>query len=262
MAKDANLPWCIIDDLNNVLSQKYKIGGAPYPNWLVEGFNEVVNEIGLIDLDLVGYRYMWERGRDTDTWTEIRLDRALTSGYWLSLFLGVKLYNVEETTSDHSPILLVPDEVKKIAGKRKFHFENAWLTEPWCKQLVTESWELGNNADIQTKIKHVSDNLFQWGQEITGKFSSRIKSCKVEMRKLRNCRNTESVHKYNELKNRLFLILEQREIFWRQRSKQLWLHSSDKNSKYFHASTSVRRRNNQISRLKDGRVVGSIRRVV
>ncbi|XP_074351885.1 uncharacterized protein LOC141691038 [Apium graveolens] len=164
----------------------------------------------------------------------------------------VKLYNVEGTTSDHSPILLVPGEVKRITGKRIFCFENALLTEPICKQLVTESWELGVNADIQAKIKHVSDNLFQWGQEITGKFSSRIKSCKVEMRKLRKYRDTESLCKYDELKNMLHLILDQREIFWRQRSKQLWFHSGDKNGKYFPVSASVRRRNNQISCLKDG----------
>ncbi|XP_074374038.1 uncharacterized protein LOC141714417 [Apium graveolens] len=111
---------------------------------------------------------------------------------------------------------MVPDEGKKSAGKRKFRFENAWLTDPMCKQLVVESWEISNNADIQSKIKHVSDNLFQWGQEITGKFNSRIKSCKVEMKKWRKVRDVVAVHKYNELK------------------------------------TSVRRRNNQISRLKDG----------
>ena len=40
-------------------------------------------------------------------------------------------------------------------------------------------------------------------------------------------------------------------MFWRQRSKQLWLQSGDKNTKFFHASASTRRRNNQINRLKD-----------
>ncbi|KAL8088671.1 hypothetical protein AgCh_038446 [Apium graveolens] len=42
-----------------------------------------------------------------------------------------------------------------------------------------------------------------------------------------------------------------REIFWRQRSKQLWLQDGDKNSKYFHKTASGRRRNNHIQKLQD-----------
>uniref|UniRef100_A0A803QCK5 Reverse transcriptase domain-containing protein n=1 Tax=Cannabis sativa TaxID=3483 RepID=A0A803QCK5_CANSA len=43
----------------------------------------------------------------------------------------------------------------------------------------------------------------------------------------------------------------EREIFWKQRSKQLWLREGDSNSKYFHASTTARRRRNSIQKLKD-----------
>lgn len=54
LARDSNLPWCVIGDLNNVCSQLDKKGGASYPTWLIEGFNEILAEIGLIDMDLVG----------------------------------------------------------------------------------------------------------------------------------------------------------------------------------------------------------------
>ncbi|KAF4356167.1 hypothetical protein F8388_012317 [Cannabis sativa] len=46
-------------------------------------------------------------------------------------------------------------------------------------------------------------------------------------------------------------VLLQREIFWKQRSKQLWLREGDSNSKYFHASATSRRRRNSIQKLKD-----------
>lgn len=55
LARDSNLPWCTIGYLNNVLSQEDKIGGAPYPSWLIEGFNEVLVDVELIDMDLVGH---------------------------------------------------------------------------------------------------------------------------------------------------------------------------------------------------------------
>ena len=43
----------------------------------------------------------------------------------------------------------------------------------------------------------------------------------------------------------------QKEIFWRQRSKQLWLQAGNTNSKFFHASASARRRQNTVCQLKN-----------
>ncbi|KAL8116353.1 hypothetical protein AgCh_022742 [Apium graveolens] len=252
LARDSNLPWCTIGDMNNITSQMDKNGGALYPNYLIEGFNTVLAEVGLIDMELVGHQFTWEKGRGTNEWMEIRLDRALISGDWLQLFPLAKLYNLEVTSSDHSPILLIPQVSERGVRKRKFRFENAWLTEPMCRQLVMESWEEGKGENIQEKVKICSQQLDQWGKEITSKFSSRIKSCKLELKKLRKRKDSVSVERYKEIKGKLFVILEQKEIFWRQRSKQLWLHSGDKNTRFFHAAASDRRRSNKIQKLKNG----------
>lgn len=71
--------------------------------------------------------------------------------------------------------MLIPEVSEKITRKKKFKFENAWLTEPMCKQLVLESWENDDNADIQGKIKNCGEKLLQWGSELTSKFGKRIK---------------------------------------------------------------------------------------
>ncbi|XP_030498113.2 uncharacterized protein LOC115713770 [Cannabis sativa] len=139
----STLPWCIVGDINNVTSQTDKRGGNPYPNWLMEGFCETLDACGLIDLELTGYPFTWEKGRGTNAWIEVRIDRAVVSQNWLDMFPIAKLLNLEVSTSDHCPLLLLIGNAIKIAANRCFKFENSWLREPMCLQIVKETWEGG-----------------------------------------------------------------------------------------------------------------------
>lgn len=204
-----------------------------------------------MDMALVGHQFTWERGRDTSNFIKVRLDRTLTTTTWLTMFPLAKLYNLEGSPSDHSPLLLVPQIANHITYVYKFKFENAWMTEPMCEQIVRDGWTGNGNVDIQQKVQICSEMLAVWGKEITRNFSGRIKECKGELKKFRSSKDEDSKAKYKAAKHQLNHILNQREIFWRQRSKQLWLKAGDQNSRYFHASASSRRGNNQIQKLKN-----------
>ncbi|XP_074363457.1 uncharacterized protein LOC141704005 [Apium graveolens] len=125
LARDANLPWYLIGDFNNVTSQQDKRGGHSYPNWLVEGFNDCLRDAELQDLEITGHQFTWERGRNSDQWTEIRLDRVLANAAWLDRFPMVTVYNLEGSPSDHSPLLTIPAVKKVNKNNFKFKFENA-----------------------------------------------------------------------------------------------------------------------------------------
>lgn len=140
MASGNNLPWVIIGDMNNVLSQDDKRGGRPYPQWLIQGFVEVVNECWLVDMSLIGYPFTWEKGYGTKKWVEVRLDKALATEDFLEMFKDARLTNIEVTTSDHCHLLLEPCICNAIHTVRPFRIENAWLREPMCKQIVEEAW--------------------------------------------------------------------------------------------------------------------------
>lgn len=54
---------------------------------------------------------------------------------------------------------------------------------------------------------------------MTGSFGKRVKECKLELKNLRDKTDGDSVKKFKAAKQKLFLILDQKEMFWRQRSK-------------------------------------------
>lgn len=153
LSRDANLPWCLVGDFNNVTSQADKRGGAPYPEHLIEGFNACLQDSNLQDLELTGHPYTWERGRNTELWTEIRLDRVLANTQWLSVFHMAKVYNMEGSPSDHSPLLLIPEHLIRGNKRRHFRFENAWLTEAMCSQIIKNCWEMGGISTVPQKVK-------------------------------------------------------------------------------------------------------------
>jgi hypothetical protein len=53
------------------------------------------------------------------------------------------------------------------------------------------------------------------------------------------------------------LLLSQEDLHWQQRSKELWLKCGDKNTKFFHACATQRKRRNLIQKIQDqhGRVL-------
>ncbi|XP_060959275.1 uncharacterized protein LOC133030519 [Cannabis sativa] len=199
----------------------HKKGGVPYPDWLLEGFHQALVDSKLCDFNLSGYPYTWEKGRTSLNWIEVRLDRALVSQSWLSVFHSAKLTNLELTSSDHCPILLEPVN-NFVPVKKQFRFENSWLREPLCLQIVEDSWAASNHMDVMGKAAH-----FKRG------------------------RDDVSIAGFKDAEKQLFEVYAQREVFWSQRSKQLWLRDGDQNSRYFHAAATTRRRNNSITKLQN-----------
>ncbi|KAL0427799.1 UNVERIFIED_CONTAM: hypothetical protein Slati_2954700 [Sesamum latifolium] len=55
------------------------------------------------------------------------------------------------------------------------------------------------------------------------------------------------------LKRKLEECRSQEEIMWQQRGKAHWLYDRDRNTKFFHASATTRRKQNSIMRIKDAR---------
>ncbi|XP_074352956.1 uncharacterized protein LOC141692116 [Apium graveolens] len=163
LAMNNSLPWCLIGDFNNVTSQNDKAGGIPYPQRLIQGFREVLNDCNLVDMELRGYPYTWERGAGTSEWIEVRLDRAIVNIPFLDVFTDATLTNLEISTSDHCPILLGLQKIIKDVHIKNFRFENAWLREPMCHQIVEEVWAGNTNKTLFEKLEKCVQVFYQPG---------------------------------------------------------------------------------------------------
>ncbi|KAL8103333.1 hypothetical protein AgCh_027776 [Apium graveolens] len=90
--------------------------------------------------------------------------------------------------------------------------------KPEWTELVSEYWQELDEIDIQSKVKACGAVLEVWGKGVTGNFNKVIKECKRKWKELRNRKDDQSLQEFVEIKKKLHLTLDQREIFWRQRS--------------------------------------------
>lgn len=147
-----------------------------------------ISDCNLRDMQLEGYPFTWEKGKGTTNWVEVRLDRAMTSDEWNVLFPSARLINLEISSSDHCPLLLDPMGRPYVGGGRKFRFENAWLREPMCGQIVRDCWVMNEEASFQQKIRLCGEVLEEWGKEVTGSFTRRIQRANKIMKRLKGRR--------------------------------------------------------------------------
>lgn len=146
---------------------------------------------------MTGRRFTWERSKGTSNWVEEYLDWAVANDSWHNLHPTTRLINTIVYTSDHTVIFL------DLAGTRwktpsRFCFENAWLMDAECKEVVCNSWEKSKDPSFLTRIKQCGIKLQSWGGDFFSKIGRRIKQCKDILESLREKRDPASMTHFVE----------------------------------------------------------------
>ncbi|KAL5560825.1 hypothetical protein UlMin_037036 [Ulmus minor] len=142
------MPWLCGGDLNEILFNHEKLGGMERANYLMRNFREAVNYCGLADLGFRGPKFTWCRGKKTNLVQE-RLDRMLSNRDWMDLFPNSCVHHLNLRGSDHRPLLvelLKADEFSNFGKpwkRGRFHFEEAWVEEVGCSNIIKEQWSSG-----------------------------------------------------------------------------------------------------------------------
>lgn len=182
---------------------------------------------------------------------EERLDRALITQSWLTLFLMASLLNFVAAVSDHSSLLAEFEERIWHERIRRFHFENQWLREEGLNGVVADSWAGSVGRDLLDRLGSSSKSLYDWGKVLAKHFREGIGICKKRIEVLQGKNDDVSVCEFQQQRDLLVKLLLQEEDFYWQMVKLYWFQGGDTNSIVFHRIANQRKKRNKISRLKD-----------
>ncbi|XP_077249006.1 uncharacterized protein LOC143888448 [Tasmannia lanceolata] len=221
--------------------------------------NEDKNE--LIDLPMSGRAFTWARGESRS-----RIDRFFISSEWMEMVSDVFQKALLHSVSDHCPILLDPSW--ESWGPSPFRFDIAWLEIPKMEETLGEWWGLRSfegptDVVIGKKLRFVKNKVREWAkvqkEQVLAKKKG-LESRLSELVALEDCGlgGIEEHEELGKIKQEYQTILLHEEISWKQKSRVRWLAEGDKNTAYFHAIASARRRRNKIVVInKGGQMVSS-----
>ncbi|KAL5752312.1 hypothetical protein ACOSQ2_022819 [Xanthoceras sorbifolium] len=247
--------WMIVGDFNEITCNAEKRGGRA--KFSRSGFAEWIHKDNLMDMGFIGQNFTWmtRRGIGEEIWE--RLDRALCSPDWRLLYGEGFVKHLPRINSDHCPLLMSLTSRHIPEGKLKpFRFEAMWLKHSNFNEVVSNNW-CKANVGIKEKVDRLTEHLRTWKYEVFGYIFKNKRRIMARLQGVQNCLSrgfkTHLAIFEQNLANEYNKIIEQEELFWLQKSRNCWLKEGDRNTKFFHLSTLVRRRHNKLEGLKDTR---------
>lgn len=181
-----------------------------------------------------------------------RLDKFYANDAWLHMFVDYSVLHLSRTHSDHCPLIL---NLHKSTSKSPpiFRLEIMWFSHPDFSFVVFANWSF--NSNYPNALQKFTDHAINWNKEIFGKIFYKTKITLARLKGLQTMDVTRKNSFHYNLENSLITdfnqLLKHEEYFWKLKSRIQWLNEIDANTRFFHITTTQRRRHNRILALTD-----------
>ncbi|XP_074301475.1 uncharacterized protein LOC141632870 [Silene latifolia] len=247
-------PWLAMGDYNDTRFLSERNGDSDCLRRRCLKFNAWVESNNRIELDYAGPDFTWSRGNSMATRQWARLDRAFCNSDWRVMFAEGSLRHLVQNQSDHCPIIVNTNGFAPIPKVlRPFRFQAAWMCHDKFSHFVKNNWD--NNQPIFPFIHTFAENLQSWNKSVFHNIFAKKRS--LEMRLLGVQRKLSRGGPYYLLKFELKLkrnldeVLREEELLWFQKYRMEAICDGDRNTRFFHLSTVIRRKQNRIEGLQD-----------
>ncbi|GLT44684.1 hypothetical protein SLA2020_185690 [Shorea laevis] len=247
------MPWLLVRDINQITSSNERLDGLVTGLRRASRMLECFQARELIDLRAFGSRFTWTNKQHGGNLVMKCLDRALTNMPWMLLFPEAFVTNLPRTRGDHCPVLInikgLPPPSKE---SRSFRFEAAWLSHPNFRTVLEKAWNEG--ASLESAINSFTISVKQWNQEVFGDIFKRKQRLLAQIigtqKEIENCPQPFLFALEDRLIKSYNAVLNQEELLWLQKSRSNWVRFGDRNTRFFHTTTIVKRRNQRTTALK------------
>uniref|UniRef100_A0A803QPC0 Reverse transcriptase n=1 Tax=Cannabis sativa TaxID=3483 RepID=A0A803QPC0_CANSA len=247
-------PWMLIGDLNCICSQEEKVGGRKVSSADTKWLSSFMDRTGGIDLQFIGNKFTWQNNRFSGGLIRERLDRALCSPDWILEYASAGVRNLPISISDHAPIVF-DSHLFAAKGFIPFRYFEVWSREESCQREVEMAWTVSDvNATVAfiRNIHQTRTALQSWKKNHSEVKEGDIKKMENRLAWIQNQPNLDMFREEEAaIHLNLAISWSKLESIWRQKSRETWLALGDRNTRFFHAATVIRKRRNSIWAIKD-----------
>ncbi|XP_074278011.1 uncharacterized protein LOC141601616 [Silene latifolia] len=232
-----NHPFLIVGDFNQVefgsdkLSTRndYIRGACSFNNWKMR------NE--LLDIPFKGPRFTWCNNRKGVHRIYERLDKALGSKEWFTLFpdTGIKHHPIQ--ISDHAPIE-IDLNLTTTKGKKPYKLD-AWVLDYLeCMQIIRRAWDLNDVGSpafrVARKLARVRHHVKMWALDKRDCWSGKWDDFDKKLEHgIDLATSGEGEAAYELVNAEVREFAKAAATYWKQRATLKWMVDGDTCTKYF-----------------------------